>query len=219
MALKVNNGASQALTVNGNDFTTSATLALGLNTIDLTATDPAGNTSSAKRTVTYDNTKPTLAVTLPAQDITTNQSTLTLQGTVSDTLSTVTASITMDGQTFTPAVTNGAFQQQLTFATLKQYAIVVTATDQAGNVSTVQRNVIFDGLPGDVNGDKTVNVFDALQTLQYAVGLYQPTDAAAFKSSADVAPLDSNGKPKGDSVVNVFDALAILRHAVGLDAW
>ena len=219
VAIKVNNGASQALTVNGNDFTTSATLTVGLNTIDLTATDLAGNTSSAKRTITYDNTKPTLAVTLPAQDITTNQSTLTLQGTVSDTLSTVTVSITMDGQTFTPAVTNGAFQQQLTFATLKQYAIVVTATDQAGNVSTVQRNVIFDGLPGDVNGDKTVNVFDALQTLQYAVGLYQPTDAAAFKSSADVAPLDSNGKPKGDSVVNVFDALAILRHAVGLDAW
>ena len=221
VALKVNNGASQALPVNGNDFTTSAALAVGLNTIELTATDLAGNPSSAKRTVTYDNTKPTLAVTVPSQDITTNQSTLTLQGTVSDSLSAVTVSITMDGQTFTPAVTAGAFQQQLTFTTLKQYAIVVTATDQAGNSSTVQRNVIFDGMSGDVNGDKTINVFDALLTLQYAVGLVEHTteNNAKYLATADVAPLDTNGKPKGDGVVNVFDALAILRHAVGLDAW
>ena len=157
----------------------------------------------------------------PSQDITTNQSTLTLQGTVSDSLSTVTVSITMDGQTFTPTVTTGAFQQQLTFTTLKQYAIVVTATDQAGNSSTVQRNVIFDGMSGDVNGDKTVNVFDALLTLQYAVGLVEHTteNTTKYLATADVAPLDSSGKPKGDGVVNVFDALAILRHAVGLDAW
>ena len=40
-----------------------------------------------------------------------------------------------------------------------------------------------------------------------------------YKTAADVAPLDTNGKPKGDGVVNVFDALAILRHAVGLDPW
>ena len=126
----------------------------------------------------------------------------------------------MDGQTFSPVVdTTGAFQQQLAFTPLKQYAIVVTATDQAGNSSTVQRNVIYDGMSGDVNGDKTVNVFDALLVLQYAVGLNHPPDEIAFKAIADVAPLDSNGKPQGDGQVNVFDALAILRHAVGLDQW
>ena len=169
---------------------------------------------------TYDNAKPTLAVTDPVQDITTNQSTLTLQGTVSDTLSAVTVSITLDGKTFTPAVANGAFQQQLTFTTFKQYAIVVTATDLAGS-STVQRNVIFDGLSGDVNGDRTVDVFDALLTLQYAVGLivHTPEDSAKYLATADVAPLGDTGKPKGDGKVDVFDALAILRHAVGLDLW
>ena len=75
-------------------------------------------------------------------------------------------------------------------------------------------------MKGDVNNDAVVNVFDALLTLQYAVGLYHPnpTDLAAFMVAADVAPLEA-GKPKGDSVVNVFDALAILRHAVGLDPW
>ena len=74
-------------------------------------------------------------------------------------------------------------------------------------------------LKGDVNGDNFINVFDALMALQYAVGLYHPTEETAFKLSADVAPLDATGKPKGDGVVNVFDALAILRHAVGLDPW
>ena len=219
--MKLNNGASQTVPVDGNTFTTSATLAVGLNTIDLTATDLAGNTSSVKRTVIYDNTKPTLAVTIPTQDINTNQNTLNLQGTVSDTLSSTTVSIIMDGQTFTPTVTNDSFQQLLAFSALKQYAIVVTATDQAGNSSTVQRNVIFEGMSGDVNGDKNINVFDALLTLQYAVGLveHNTDNDLKYKSFADVAPLDATGKPKGDGVVNVFDALAILRHAVGLDAW
>ena len=222
VAIKVNNSAPHVATVNGADFTTSVNLAVGLNTIELTATGLAGNTSSVTRTVTYDSTNPTLAVTVPAQDITTNKSTLSLLGTVSDTLSTtVMVSITMDGQTFTPTVITGAFQQQLAFPTLKQYAIVVTATDLAGNRSTVQRNVILDGLPGDINGDKTVNVFDALLTLQYAVGLisHSPEIDAKYLATADVAPLDASGKPKGDCVVNVFDALAILRHAVVLDGW
>ena len=220
VSMKLNNDASQTVPVDGNTFTTSTMLAVGLNTIDLTATDLAGNTSSAKRSVIYDNTKPTLAVTVPNQDINTNQSTLNLQGTVSDALSVTTVSITMDGLTFTPVVTNGAFQQLLTFTILKQYAIVVAATDQAGNSSTVQRNVIFEGMSGDVNGDKTVNVFDALLTLQYAVGLveHNTDNNLKYKSFADVAPLE-NGKPKGDGMVNVFDALAILRHAVGLDLW
>ena len=75
-------------------------------------------------------------------------------------------------------------------------------------------------IPGDVNGDKIINVFDALLTLQYSVGLipHTPDVDALYLASADVAPLD-NGKPGGDGAVNVFDALAILRKSVGLDAW
>lgn len=78
---------------------------------------------------------------------------------------------------------------------------------------------ICGAVTGDVNGDNVVNVFDALQTLQYAVGLYQPPNESTFISDADVAPLDAICKPLGDGPVNVFDALAILRHAVGLDPW
>lgn len=72
---------------------------------------------------------------------------------------------------------------------------------------------------GDVNGDGTVDVFDALLVLQYSVGLYQPGNPDAFRLAADVAPLDPCGTPKSSGTTDVFDALAILRHAVSLDDW
>jgi len=88
-----------------------------------------------------------------------------------------------------------------------------------GGDSTYLDNVILADTKGDVNSDTFVNVFDALLTLQYAVGLYKPIDEPAFKVAADVAPLDVKGKPVGNSMVDVFDALAILRYAVELDQW
>ena len=97
--------------------------------------------------------------------------------------------------------------------------------DKSGNslnVTPVDGSItIAPFLPGDVSGGEVVNVFDALLALQYAVGLivHTPENNAKYQATADVAPLDANGKPKGDSQVNVFDALAILRHAVGLDVW
>lgn len=132
----------------------------------------------------------------------------------------LTVSITHDGQTFTPTVSNNAFQQQLTFKAAKQYPIEVCANDSNYSGIKVRRNVIFSGVIGDCNADGVVNVFDALLTLQHAVGLIEHNVAndLTYKSLADVAPL-VNGKPQGDSKVDVFDALAILRHAVGLDAW
>ena len=109
----------------------------------------------------------------------------------------------------------------------KQSILRITSNDSSTPVIT--RNILgyTSGggsdlmIRGDINGDKTVNVFDALLTLQFAVGLVEHTteNTTKYLATADVAPLDATGKPKGDTVVNVFDALAILRHAVGLDAW
>lgn len=116
----------------------------GINTIEVTATDGAGNTSSQKRTVIFDDQKPALAITFPAQDIRTNKSDITITGTVSDPYTAVTVSILIEGMTYTPAVVNGQFEQQITFTTEKSYPIVVTASNEVGATTTVQRNVIFD---------------------------------------------------------------------------
>jgi hypothetical protein len=213
----VNGGTPQSATITGNSFSVSPNLAAGLNTVVISATDPAGNIGSAKRTITSDTTKPTLAITDPAQDITVVKPSLTLSGTVSDTLTTAKVTITMDSKTYTPKVTNGAFQQALTFSTAKQYPITVTATDQAGNSNTVQRNVIY-ALPttGDLNCDGKVDVTDALLALQMAVGIITP-DAVSV-AIGDVAPL-VNDKPAPDGKIDIADAVLILDKAVGLKKW
>src|SRR6266568_176369 len=58
--------------MNGINFTADLNFTPGTNTILVTATDLAGNTSSQKRTVIYDDQKPSLAITVPVQDIRTN---------------------------------------------------------------------------------------------------------------------------------------------------
>ncbi len=119
-------------------------LVAGVNTITISATDLAGNTATAKRTVTYTTSTNNLAlaITYPSQDITTGYPYLTLKGKVVDNEH-VTVKITMNGKTYYPEVDDGVFQQRLFFTYPKLYAITVTATDDAGNTSTVVRNVIF----------------------------------------------------------------------------
>lgn len=143
VAVKVGSDIVNA-TMNGTSYTASVTLVAGINTIEVTATDLAGNTNTLKRTVIYDDQSPDLAITAPSQDSRTNQASLTIRGTVSDPYTAVTVTIAMDGQTYTPAVVNGQFEQVVTFTSEKSYAIVVTATNEAGVSSTVQRNVIYD---------------------------------------------------------------------------
>lgn len=135
------------VTMNDINFTADLNLAPGTNTILVTATDLAGNTSSQKRTVIYDDQKPSLAITVPAQDIRTNLAGLTIHGTVSDLYTAVAVSISMDGRTYNPAVVEGQFEQAVTFTTEKSYVIVVTATNEAGTSTTAQRNVIYDTTP------------------------------------------------------------------------
>jgi len=156
VSISVNGGSPQSAAITGNTYSATVNLVAGINTIDITATDQAGNTTSAKRTVTYDNSTSTftLAVTYPAQDITTRKSSLTLKGTVVDASSNVKVNITMDGRSYSPVVVNGEFQQRLNFRRAKLYAITVTATDDAGNSSTVNRNVIYRPANSDRDDDE-----------------------------------------------------------------
>ncbi|WP_198134517.1 fibronectin type III domain-containing protein [Geotalea uraniireducens] len=214
-----NSGSPQSAAMTNNTFTVTLNLAGGSNTIVISATDLAGNSASVKRTIVSDTTKPTLAITNPSQDITISEPALTISGTVTDALTDVSVTITCDGKTYTPQVVDGAFQQQLTFVMAKQYAITVTATDQAGNSVTTQRNVIYalSSLPsGDINGDGKVDIADALLALQMAVGLITPTSAQL--ATGDVAPL-SNGKPAPDGAIDIADAMLILEKAVGMLTW
>jgi Chitobiase/beta-hexosaminidase C-terminal domain/Glucodextranase, domain B/IPT/TIG domain/Divergent InlB B-repeat domain len=135
------NGTPAAM--NGQNFSSSVNLASGINTITIIATDLATNTNTAIRTVTSDTGAPSLAVTNPPQDITTSQNSIIISGTVSDALTAVTVVVSVDRQNYSPPVTNGTFSQIIALTTEKTYAVTVTATDEAANHLSVQRNIIY----------------------------------------------------------------------------
>jgi len=139
-----NNGTPQNASINGTGFSATVNLEPGVNTIVISATDLSSNTSSAKRTVIYDSSALTLAVTDPNQDITTTQPSLVLTGAVADASGKVTLQSTKNGVAFaSPAATNGAFSKKLVFAKPGKYAITVTAKDASGHKSSVTRNIIY----------------------------------------------------------------------------
>jgi len=222
----VNNGATTNAHIAGTVFDVTVTLVPGINSIVITATDQAGNTSSANWTVISDTAAPALAVTNPAQDIITTQGSITISGTVLNAITSAAVTIAADGKTYAPAVaSDGSFSQTITLSSLtppatdKSYAVIVTATDQGGNTATVQRNIIRTTTPyptGDINGDGIVDISDALLALRIAVGLVNATPDELLEG--DVAPL-VNGVPAPDGAIAIDDALVILRRVVGVVNW
>jgi uncharacterized repeat protein (TIGR02543 family) len=212
VAVKVNSGTAQNAAITGSNFSATVNLTVGINTIDITATNTTAQTSNAKRTVTYDNSAPSLSVTSPAQDISTTLSSITISGTVSDSLTTVTIKIAADGQNYAPAIAqNGGFSQLIPLPTDKTYAVVVTATDEAGNNINVTRNVIRSAQLTQ----PTIN--DAIKVLLDVAGT-TPLNAAD-KLRFDVAPLDNSGVPKGDGNIDDADVILILRRSIGIGSW
>ncbi len=157
VTVTVNGGAPVSADLASAGFSLPLTLVYGQNTIMVTAADLAGNTGTAKRTVTFDGQRPSLAVIYPAEDISTSQNQITLTGQVSD-LTPVAVTVTMDGNVFTPAVVDGKFEQTITFTVQKTYQINVTAVDEAGNQSLVQRNVIYNAIPQNLGVFGTTGV-------------------------------------------------------------
>ncbi|WP_345795572.1 BapA/Bap/LapF family large adhesin [Acinetobacter nosocomialis] len=140
-------------------------LADGPHTVTVTATDPAGNVGTTNAVVTVDTTAPTVGLS----DVTTNDSTPELTGTVNDPTATVV--VTVNGVNYT-AVNNGNGSWTLADNTLPVLAdgphtVTVTATDPAGNVSTTSAVVTVDTaaanllgpitVPDDLNADGIIN--------------------------------------------------------------
>lgn len=144
--VKIKDNVQSAL-MNDGAFSATVILEPGYNTIEITATDLAGNRSTLKRTVVLDEQVPALAITAPSQDIRTNQRNLTITGTVSDDLTAVGVTITKDNEIFTPPVINGTFEQLVDLVEEKTYGFVVTATNEVGTSTSVQRNIIYDITP------------------------------------------------------------------------
>lgn len=155
VTVKVNDSVQSAV-MNGTDFAATVVPEPGWNTIEITATDIAGNPGSQKRSVLFDDRVPSLSITEPSQDIRTNKGSLTIGGTATDPYTAVGVTVAMDGSIMTPPVVDGSFYQIVTFGEEKHYPITVTATNEVGTQISAQRNVIFDKTPPTLTIDPVV---------------------------------------------------------------
>lgn len=146
---KITSGITKTAITGGYQcsYAVPSALSDGAHTIKLDASDFDGN-AATQRTVNFkvDTVPPSLSVTSPANNLITNNSSVTVSGTTSDvTSSPVTLTVKLNSgsaQTVTVG-SNGAFSKTLTLANGVN-TIVVTATDSAGKTSSVTRTVTLD---------------------------------------------------------------------------
>ncbi|HEU4932662.1 MAG TPA: Ig-like domain-containing protein [Pyrinomonadaceae bacterium] len=131
-----------AATYNPNTNAWSANVALnfGPNPITVRATDGAGNTSPDQQIIVnrpQDTTPPTVAITSPANNSTTESSSITVSGTVSDTGTSATgvAQVTVNGSPATLNLQDGTWTIANVSLNTGPNEITAVATDNANNAS------------------------------------------------------------------------------------
>jgi len=122
----------------GNTFIAAVRLAEGDNLVTATATDAAGNQASVSITVRLDTVPPALEVAFAPDAAAVRDPQVGLRGTME-----LGASITVNGRR---VILPGIAQNFTTLFFLSQgpNTIVVEATDAAGNVNTVERDLVLD---------------------------------------------------------------------------
>ena len=186
------------VTIDGNDYTATnngdgtwtladdvvATLAEGSYPTSVTATDAAGNTVTNTGTVVIDTTAPTVAI----NDLTTNDTTPELTGTVNDTNAVVV--VTIDGNDYT-ATNNGDGTWTLAdnvVALLAEgnYTATVTATDAVGNSDSATGSIVIDTSIDENNNAQTVT-FDSISNDSGVAGDFITSDnTLVFNGTVDL---------------------------------
>ena len=128
-------------------YTPAAALSDGSHTVTIDCKDHDGN-SAVQKSTTYkvDTVPPVLNITAPVAGLVTASSSLTIAGTTNDaTSSPVTIAVKLNGvdQGAVSVAANGSFTKSVTL-TEGENTIVVTATDAAGQTTTVSRTVTLD---------------------------------------------------------------------------
>lgn len=164
----------QAIT-NGYQFTYTPATAFSnaAHTVVVNISDNDGNAATQQTaTFTVDTVDPTLNITSPTEGLVTNQASLTVAGATNDVTSspvTVTIKLNEVDQGTVPVEGSGAFSKVVTL-TEGTNTIVVTATDTAGNSTTVTRTVGLDtSVPEITSATITPNPVDAGQTMLISV--------------------------------------------------
>ena len=216
----------------------SATLAPGVNYFEVKASDPvSGKSSSTAQTVSFNAGMPQIAVQNPLLDLATATRSLTVTGTLTPG---ATATASLNGISLPIAVaSSGAFTLNLpAFPAPGSYAIVISATDSAGNTSSVTRTVIYDpSVPGitvvsesplkvsvtggvlvakDKNGPVGTVVRTGTGFTLDLTGVSYDRGSLNIYGVTAAGTSTRNGDLDGSGAVGVSDALKALQIAVGL---
>ena len=210
VSASVNGSAAQSLSVSGGQFTGAVSLQPGTNTIEVFAA-LSGRSSRAKRSVTVAPDQPAVAILDPAEDLRTEQQSVTIRGTTAPGASVF---LRVAGTQPAQQIQGGPFQLNIALDRIGEFNITVLVTAPDGSASATQRNVIrVPMILGDLNEDGLVDIRDALAALRISLGMDPTSDQAL--AHGDVAPL-VNGVPQPDGVIDSGDVLLILRKIVGL---
>jgi hypothetical protein len=128
-----------AATVTNGQFVAQLTLPEGQRTIVAIATDAAGRTATASRSVTVDTGAPSLTITSPTDGFVTNAAQVHVTGTVSDS---TTVDVVVNG--VTASVANGEFAADVPSGAEGTLVLSAVATDAAGHAVTRTVNVVVD---------------------------------------------------------------------------
>lgn len=154
-------------------YTPAAALSDGSHTVTINCSDNDGNAATEKST-TYkiDTVPPTLNITAPTEGLITATAALTVAGTTNDaTSSPVTVKVKLNGtdQGTVTVASNGTFTKTVQLAEGSN-TIVVTATDAAGQATSVTRTVKLDSsVPSITAASITPNPADAGATVVVSV--------------------------------------------------
>ncbi|MBR9783526.1 MAG: Ig-like domain repeat protein, partial [Gammaproteobacteria bacterium] len=186
------------VTIDGNDYTATnngngtwtladdvvATLAEGSYPTSVSATDAAGNTVINSGTVVIDTTAPTVAI----NDLTTNDTTPELTGTVNDPNAVVV--VTIDGNDYTATNNeNGTWTLADNIVALLaegNYTATVTATDAVGNSDSATGSIVIDTSIDENNNGQTVT-FDSISNDSGVAGDFITSDSTLiFNGTVDL---------------------------------
>ena len=150
ITIKIDNGSAISTgitkTPSGKGYTCSYTpetaLGDGSHTIYINASDHDGNAATQKSVqFTVDTVAPTLNVSSPADNLKTNEDTVTVSGTTNDATSSP-VTLTINGDPVT-VQSNGSFSKVVSL-TEGDNTITIIATDSAGKSTTIIRHVTKD---------------------------------------------------------------------------
>ncbi len=237
------NGTPVAMTGNAWSTTINLNNGIGIYTIEAVATDNVtGKTSSTKSTVFLsDLTRPTVALTSPIRDLTTNDPNLQVTGTSNG--ESLSATINGDAIPVSFLPQDGTFSISPAFTAEGKYTLAITAVDALGNSSSTFRTIIFDttapklavtsqtptALSGTGDAGAVVTVKDKNGTVVAATTIDKGGAWSVTLTGSEAAPLNisatsaaGNNSRNGDIDGNggkpdITDALRALRLAAKID--